>query len=91
MAVSVLMNMVLRNGLAPGRAGLELDVVDVDAGIDNVCVNALAIFRFVLVESEGSEAETLAVRNTPCKGTSALITQPGRVQGTYPWSKVLGI
>ena len=63
-AVSVLVNIVLRNGLAPGRATLELDMVNVDAGIDNVDVNALTTFRFVLVESEGSEAESLAVRNT---------------------------
>ena len=91
MAVSVLVNIVLRNGIAPGCTTLALDMVDVDADINNVRVNTLAIFEFVLVESEGSEAETLAVRNTPCKATSTLITRPGWVQGTYPWSKVLGI
>ena len=93
MAVSVLVNIVLRNGLAPGRAALELDMVDVDTGIDNVNVNALTAFRFVLVESEGSEAESLAVRNTrkTLKATSVQITRPERVRGTYPWSKTLGI
>ena len=34
-AVSVLINIVLRNGLAPGCMTLELDMVDIDAGIDN--------------------------------------------------------
>ena len=51
-------------GLAPGHATLELDVVDVDAGINDVRVNALAAFRFVLAESGGSQAEPLVVRNT---------------------------
>ena len=81
---------VLRNGLAPGRV-TRLDTVDVDASINNLPVNALAILRFVLVESECPEAETLAVRNTPCNVMSALITQLGRVRRTYPWSKALGI
>ena len=62
-AVSVLVNIVLRNGLAPEYT--TLDMMDVDASINNVHVNALAVFRFVLVESEGSEAKPLAVRNTP--------------------------
>ena len=82
---------VLRSGLAPGRVTLRLDTVDVDGSIDNVDINALAVFRFILVESEGSEAETLAVRNTPCNAMSALIMRPGRVRRTYPWSKALGI
>ena len=84
MAVSVLVNIVLRNGLAPGCATLKLDVVDVDADINNVHVNALAVLKIVLIESEGSKAETLAVRNTPCNATLTLITRPGRVRGTYP-------
>ena len=50
MAVSVLVKIVLRNGLVSGRATLELDTADVDVGFDNVHVNALAVFRFVLVE-----------------------------------------
>ena len=49
-AVSELVGIVLRNGLAPGCAILELDMVNVNVGVDNVHVNALAVFRFVLVE-----------------------------------------
>ena len=63
MAVPVLVNIVLENSLAPGHT--TLDMMDVDASINNVHVNALTVFRFVLVESEGSEAKPLAVRNTP--------------------------
>lgn len=62
--VSVLINIVLRNGLAPGCATLELSVVGVDTGINNVHANALTAGRFMLVESKGSEDEPLASRNT---------------------------
>ena len=41
MAVSVLVNGVVRNDLAPGHATLELDVVDVDADVGNVHINIL--------------------------------------------------
>ena len=62
--VAVLVDVILGNGLAPGGATLELGVVDVDTGIDDVDVNALAAGRIVLVESESSETEPLAVGDT---------------------------
>ena len=62
--VSILINIILRNGLAPGCATLELSVVGVDTGINNVHANALTAGRFILVEIKGSEDEPLVLRNT---------------------------
>jgi hypothetical protein len=73
--VSILVDVVLWDGLAPGSPTLELDVVDVDTGVDDVDVNALTASRVVLVESEGSETESLAVRDTR----------------ETPWSKALSV
>ena len=39
-AVAILVDIVLRNSLAPGRAALELDVLGVDTGVDDVDINA---------------------------------------------------
>jgi hypothetical protein len=55
--VAVLVDVILRDGLAPGGATLKLDVVDVDTGIDDVHVDTLTAGRVVLVESESSETE----------------------------------
>ena len=63
-AVSVFVDIVLRDGPAPGGPALELDVVDVDTGIDDVDVNTLTISRVVLVTSESSETKSLTVRDT---------------------------
>ena len=66
MAVSIFVNIVLRDGPAPGGLALELNVVDVDTGIDDVDVNTLTTSRVVLIESESSEAKSLAVEDM-CK------------------------
>ena len=62
--VTVLVDVILRDGLAPRSATLKLDVVDVDTGIDDVHVNALTAGRVVLVESEGSKTELSTVGDT---------------------------
>ena len=61
MTVAVLINVVLRDGLAPGRAALELDVLGVDTGVNDVDINARTAIRVVLVLGEGTERELRAV------------------------------
>ena len=63
-AISVFVDIVLGDGLAPGGSTLELDVVDVDTRIDDVDVNTLTTGRVVLVESESPETKSLTVRDT---------------------------
>ena len=52
-------DVVLGDSLSPGGPTLELDVVDVDTGVDDVDVNTLTASRVVLVESERSEPSLL--------------------------------
>ena len=61
MTVTVLINIVLRDGLAPGRAALELDVLGVNTGVDDVDINARTAVRVVLVLGESTERELRAV------------------------------
>lgn len=61
MTVAVLINVVLRDGLAPGRAALELDVLGVNTGVDDVDINARTAVRVVLVLGESTERELRAV------------------------------
>lgn len=63
-AVAILIDVVLRNGLAPERATLELDMVDVDAGVDDVNIDALATSRVVLVLGERAECKLRPVTDT---------------------------
>ena len=48
---------VLGNGLAPMRTTLKLNVINIDTGVDDVDINALATARVVLVLGEGTEGE----------------------------------
>lgn len=52
-AVSVLVKIVLGDGLAPFGAALELDVVDVDTSVNNVGINAFAAMTVVDVLETG--------------------------------------
>jgi hypothetical protein len=52
------------DGLAPRRTTLEVDVVDVGTGVDDVDVNALATVLGVEVLVEGAEAQAVTVRDT---------------------------
>jgi hypothetical protein len=62
--VAVIVDVILRDGLAPGGATLELDVVNVDTSVDDVHINALTARGVVLVAGESSETETLTVGDT---------------------------
>ena len=60
-SVAILICITLRNGLAPRRATLEVDVVNVGAGVDDVDVNTLATVLGVEVLVEGAEAQAVTV------------------------------
>ena len=47
-----------------GGAALELDVVDVDTGANDVHVNVLTAGRLMIVESESSETEFVTMGDT---------------------------
>lgn len=63
-SVAILVSIVLRDGLAPGRASLEVDVVDVGASVNDIDINALATVSSVEVLVEGAEREAIAMRDT---------------------------
>ena len=62
--VPVFVDVILRDGLPPGGTMLELDVVNVDASIDDVDVDTFTAGRVVIIESESAEAEFLTVGDT---------------------------
>lgn len=62
--VSVLVDVILRDGLSPRGATLKLDVVNVDTGIDDVDVDTLTAGRVVLIESKSSEAKFITMGDT---------------------------
>ena len=64
MTIAILIDIILRDGLAPGGMTLELDTLDVDASIDDIHVNALTTSRVMLVESESSETKFGMVGDT---------------------------
>ena len=63
-AVAVLVGIAMRNGLSPFGAALEVDVLNVCAGIDDVNVNTLTTVGSVQVLVVGAEAQGVAVRDT---------------------------
>lgn len=63
-AIAILIGVPLRNGLAPLGTTLEVDVVDVGTGVDNIDVNTLAAISGVQVLVECAERKAVAVRDT---------------------------
>jgi hypothetical protein len=61
MAVTVLIDVVGRDSLAPGCTTLELNVSDVDASIDNIDIDTVTTVRIVNILSEGAESELRSV------------------------------
>jgi len=64
MSVAILISVALGNGLGPVRSALEVDVLDVGAGVDDIDVDALTTVIRKQVLVEGAEAQRLAVRDT---------------------------
>ena len=59
--VAILVNVVGGDGLAPRRTALELDVLGVDTGVDDVDVDALTAVGVVDVLGEGPKGQLPAV------------------------------
>jgi hypothetical protein len=64
MAITVFIDIILRYCLSPGSPALELDVLNVDTGVDDVNVNSLATIRIILVLRKGAEEELGSVTDT---------------------------
>lgn len=64
MAVAILVGIAARDGLSPLGTALEVDVLNVCAGIDDVNVNTLTTVGSVQVLVVGAEAQGVAVRDT---------------------------
>lgn len=62
--VAVLIDIILRDGLSPASASLELDVIDVDTGVDDIYVDTFTSALVVDVASECTKAEFVPVTNT---------------------------
>jgi hypothetical protein len=60
-SVAILVCITLRDGLAPRRATLEVDVVNVGARVNDVDINTLATVLGVEVLVEGAEAQAVTV------------------------------
>jgi len=64
MAVAVLVCVISRDGLAPVGTALEINVVNVGAGVNHVGVNTLTALLGVQVLVVGTEGEAVPVGNT---------------------------
>ena len=62
--VAILISIAVGNGLAPVGAALEVDVLVVGSGVDDVDVNTLTTVGRVEVLVPGTEAQRVAVRDT---------------------------
>ena len=94
MTVSILVDIILRNCLAPGSASLELEVVNIDTSVDHVHIDPFTARRIVLVQSESSKSKPLAVRDARKTLKGGKIVGHAtklRLKGTYPWSVALSI
>jgi hypothetical protein len=63
-SVAILVGITLGDGLSPRRTTLEVDVVDVGTGVDDVDVNTLATVLGVEVLVEGAETQAVTVGDT---------------------------
>lgn len=63
-AVAILINVTLRDSLAPVSATLEVDVLSVGACVDDIDINTLATLGSIQVFAESTEAQALAVGDT---------------------------
>jgi hypothetical protein len=83
MSVSIFVGIAGRDGLAPLGAALEVDVLGVGTGVDDVDVNAFAAVDRVEVLVEGSEVECLAVRDAGKTPWCVLLGFWGCLEGVY--------
>jgi hypothetical protein len=72
-SVSILIGIAYWDGLAPLGTALEVDVINVGTGVNNVDIDAIATGSLMDVLVEGTETKSITVRDT----------------GKTPWSGVL--
>ena len=90
--VAVLVDVVLGDSCAPSGATLELDVVNVDTGINDVHIDTLTASRIIIVDRVCVGAELLTVRGTRKTLRDGISRQSRDECGeTYPWSRVLSL
>ena len=80
-SVAVLIEITIGDSLAPRRTTLEVDVVDVGTGVNDVDVNTLATVFGVEVLVEGAEAQAVTVGDTGETPGSVLLDLGVRAQG----------
>lgn len=64
MSITILILIVVRDGLAPVSTALEVDVVNVDTSVNGVGINALAALTGIQVLVKGAEGEAVPVGDT---------------------------
>jgi hypothetical protein len=64
MAVTILVNIIGRDCLAPGSTALELLMFDVDASIDNIDIDTFTTIRVVNILGKSRKAELLSMADT---------------------------
>ena len=64
MAITIFVLVIGRNGLAPRSTTLELNMLYVDTGVDDIDVNTITTLIIVLVLVECGEAEPGTVANS---------------------------
>lgn len=62
--VSILVNIIFGNGLAPNGSTLEFDVVSVNTSVNDISDNTVATPRIVKVLLESGEAKPISVGDT---------------------------
>jgi hypothetical protein len=64
MAITVFIDVIDRDGLSPGSTALELDVLGIDAGVNNIYIDTVTTVRIVNIPGEGTKTELLSVADT---------------------------
>ena len=72
-AIAVDVGIAVRDGLAPLGTTLEVNVLGVGTGVDNVGINTLATLSGIEVLVEGSKAQRITVRDTSQAPGSGLL------------------
>lgn len=92
MSISILVDVILWDSLSPGCTTFKLDVINVDASINDVDVDAFAATVVVLVLGESAESKPGPVAYTRKPLVTAhckLYDYKIRSLMTHPWSRPL--
>jgi hypothetical protein len=87
MAVAILIDVILGDGLTPSCTTLEFDVFDVDTSIDDVDIDTLATLWLVDIPGEGTESQFVAMADS-CKTLKIRKRETKSVQAKWKLSAV---